>query len=90
MKQKNTTYILRQDWHALLNSLTHINCKFISLCLKQRHVEDLSVSDWKQSVLNQDVFKYIQNDVVNGFLIHILLETANFAIRYEVKIIYPY
>lgn len=74
----------------LLNSLTHINCKFISLCLKQRHVEDLSVSDWKQSVLNQDVFKYIQNDVVNGFLIHILLETANFAIRYEVKIIYPY
>lgn len=37
-----------------------------------------------------DVFKYIQNDVVNGFVIHILLETANFAIRYEVKIIYPY
>lgn len=62
MEQKNTTYILRQDWHALLNSLTHINCKFISLCLKQRHVEDLSVSDWKQSVPNQDVFKYIQND----------------------------
>lgn len=39
------------------------------------------MSDWKQSVPNQDAFKYIQNDVVNGFLIHILLETANFAIR---------